>query len=362
MTDDILLRLRVRETHGIRRFLYPLRVGVNLPTALFLGNIRPALRLTLADGTPLPWQVEFTRGLIYLEFAVSLAPLTEQTLTLAEGDAPLALDDPLQVTQTEDGGLRNQQKQFALTVTSEGAIADVVYDNANHLRGHSGIVRNGEAAREQAVTSSYGQNVPLKASLTAMGYYKDRCGCRTVVRMTAVKSWATVTHTLDAPRPNDEIVYTLPFAATSGAATCDFGVGGGIYAKLQTRTADIVVWRTEFTQDSVQWSLATNGRTDYAGYVDTLELYHAQQWFHIIDGDKALAVAIVQVPPCCRLMTVTLAVSGTIEIAFVLGDTASGPAEFGVCYHFLNDVPAIAAATSPQSILLPPLVEGLSLE
>ena len=34
-------------------------------------------------------------------------------------------------------------------------------------------------------------------------------------------------------------------------------------------------------------------------------------------------------------------------------------AEFGVCYHFLNNMPAIAAATNPQSILLPPTVEVL---
>ncbi len=359
MTGDILLRLRVRETHGIRRFLYPLRVGVSLPSALFLANIRPAWGLTLDDGTALPWQIMFSHGRVYLEFAVSLAPLTEQTLTLAARDMALALDDPLQVTQTEEGGLRNQQKQFALTVTSEGALADVVYDGVPHLRGQSGITRNGEAARSQSVVASFGQVLPLNAYLTAQGYYADRCGARTVVRMTAVKSWATVTHTLDAPQPNDTVVFTLPFAATSGAATCDFGVGGGIYGKLQAGTADIAVWRTEFTQDSAQWSVATNGRVDYAGQVDTWELYHIRQWFHIIDGDKALAVAIVQVPPCCRAMIVTINVNGNVEIAFVLGDTASGPAEFGICWHFLNNVPAFAAATSPQSILLPPLVDVL---
>lgn len=360
MNEDILLRLRVRETHGIRRFLYPLRVGVNLPVALFIGNIRPALRLTQDDGAALPWQIEFTRGLIYLEFAVSLAPLAEQTLILTEGDTLLALDDPLQVTQTEEGGLRNQQKRFALSVTADGALADVVYDGIAHLQEPSAITRNGEAAREQSMTSSYGQNVPLKASLTAMGYDKDRCGCRTVVCITAVKSWATVTHTLDAPKPNDEIVFTLPFAAMSPTLTCDFGVGGGLYAKLQAGTADTIVWRTEFMEnDAVQWSIATNGRMDYAGIVDTLRLYHTQQWFHIIDSDKALAVAMTQVPLCCRTMTVTLNVSGNVEIAFVLGDPIGEPAEFGVCYHFLNDVPAIAAATNPQSILLPPIVDVL---
>ena len=50
---------------------------------------------------------------------------------------------------------------------------------------------------------------------------------------------------------------------------------------------------------------------------------------------------------------------GDVSVAFRLGDTITGPAEFGVCYHFLNDVPAIAAATNPQSILLPPVVEVL---
>lgn len=360
MTDTVLARLRVRETHGIRRFLYPLRVGVNLPAALFLASIRPAWGLTLDDGTALPWQIMFSNGRVYLEFAVSLAPFAEQTLTLAACDATLALDDPLQVTQTDEGGLRNQQKQFALTVTSEGAITDVVYDGVPHLRGQSGITRNGETARAQSVVASFGQVLPLNTYLTAQGYYADRCGARTVVRITAVKSWATVTHTVDTPEPHDEVVFTLPLAIVSNAPTCDFGVGGGIYGKLQQGTADIVVWRTEFGSKGVEWSVATNGRTDYAGSVDNADDYHAQQWFHVIDGGKALAVAIVQVPPCCRVMTVMLNVNGDVHIAFVLGDTVSGPVQFGVYYHFLNNVPAIAAATNPQSILLPPLVDVLA--
>ena len=360
MTDTVLARLRVRETHGIRRFMYPLRVRVDLPGRLFVDSIRPAWRLTLDDGTVLPWQFVFTRGLVYLEFAVSLAPFAEQTLTLSEGSAPLALDDPLQITQTEEGGLRNQQKQFAIDVNSEGTIAGVVYDGVAHLRGPSGITRNGQAARMQSLAASGGADTPLNAHVTAQGYYGDKCGCRTNVRITAVKSWATVTHTLDAPRPGDEVVFTLPLALTSAASTCDFGVGGGIYGKLQAGAADVVVWRTEFAQDAMQWSVSTNGRTDYAGRVDSADTYHAQQWFHVIDGGKALAAAIAQVPDACRTMTVTLNVNGDVQVALTLGDTVSGPAEFGVCWHFLNDVPAIAAATNPQSILLPPFVDVLS--
>ena len=101
------------------------------------------------------------------------------------------------------------------------------------------------------------------------------------------------------------------------------------------------------------------GETDYIGQVATAEEFLPQRWFHLIDSDKALAVAITQLPPDCREMTVRLTHEGDVSIAFKLGDTITGPAEFGVCYHFLNDVPAIAAATNPQSILLPPVVEVL---
>ena len=56
-------------------------------------------------------------------------------------------------------------------------------------------------------------------------------------------------------------------------------------------------------------------------------------------------------------MTVAPNVNGDCEISFQLGEEVSGPAAFGICWHFLNGIPAAAAATNPQSILLPPIVE-----
>jgi len=43
-------------------------------------------------------------------------------------------------------------------------------------------------------------------------------------------------------------------------------------------------------------------------------------------------------------------------VEFRIGEASIEPAAFGLCCHFLNDIPALAAATSPQSILLPPVV------
>ena len=79
-----------------------------------------------------------------------------------------------------------------------------------------------------------------------------------------------------------------------------------------------------------------------------------QRWFHLIDSDKALAVAITKVPLDCREMTVRLTHEGDVTIAFRLGETITGPAEFGVCYHFpercsrdcRRDKPAIHSAAA----------------
>ena len=124
--------------------------------------------------------------------------------------------------------------------------------------------------------------------------------------ITACKSWATITHALEQPQPNDEIVFTLPLAITSPTLTCDFGVGGYVFGKLDDKATEIV-WRTEFgAAPYAKWTIATAGRTDYVGEVETAEEFLAQRWFHLIDSDKALAVAITKVPKDCQEMTVRL--------------------------------------------------------
>jgi hypothetical protein len=221
------------------------------------------------------------------------------------------------------------------------------------------ISRNGNVV-EQNEGGVGDQCDQLKQTIKASGIYdSDMCDYETTSEITACKSWVTVTHKIEQPKPNDEIVFTLPLAITSPTLTCDFGVGGYVFGKLDSQATEIV-WRTEFGDAPyAKWTVATAGRVDYIGESDSAEAFLPQRWFHLIDSDKALAVAITKLPDGCQSMTVRLTIEGDVSITFKLGKTMSGPAEFGVCYHFLNDVPAIAAATNPQSILLPPMVEVL---
>jgi len=354
--SEVLACIRVRETAGIRRFLYPLRAQVALPPDT------PLQRLRLSDGeNDLPLQVTHS-GSFRLDFALSLGPHAQRELVLMEGAPSASLDDPLRLTKNNSTGLLlNQQKRFQISLLYDGTISEVVYDGVPLLRGGLQITRNGEPP--QAAEGIFYHAVPASSAVTAWvggsRRYPAGTACGTDTEITACKSWATVTHKIKEAQPNDEVVFTLLLAITSPTLTCDFGVGGYVFGKLDAKATEIV-WRTEFGDaPHARWSVATAGRVDYVGEEVTAEEFLPQRWFHLIDSDKALAVAIKKVPPDCREMTVRLTHEGDVSVAFKMGDTITGPAEFGVCYHFLNDVPAIAAATNPQSILLPPVVEVL---
>ncbi len=355
--SEILARIRVRETYGIRRFLYPLTAHISLPIDTHLQ------KLTLsANGQSVPLQVTHEGG-FRLDFAVSLDPYAECDLILTSVVSEATLDDPLKVRK-QGGILHNQQQKFSIDLSFSSGFTQVVYDGVTHFRQPLSITYNDLSPIEDDTV--YYNAAPEFSQVTSwVGVsrrYSDDTLYTTTTEITACKSWAMITHRIKQPKPHDEIVFALPLAITSPTLTCDFGVGGYVFGKLDSKTMEIV-WQTEFGDAPyAKWTVATAGRVDYIGKVDSTEAFLPQRWFHLIDSDKALAVAITKLPGGCQSMTVRLTIEGDVSITFKLGDSVTGPAEFGVCYHFLNDVPAIAAATNPQSILLPPIVEVLPVE
>ena len=369
--SEVLARIRVRETAGIRRFLYQVMATLELPSEANSNQFQ----FFTADGKPVPTEVCYTapdftlrEGLrkFQIFFAVSLAPYEDIQLDL-RCDLPYlqVLDDPLNIQRTEDGGTESRQKRFVISLAKSSAISQVVYDGVNHLRSPEHISLNDIAAPDNWPSAIIGSHLHLLNYISDI-YPRERVGADDVndflscTSLTACKSWADRYHWIQEPRPGDEIVFTLPLAITSPTLTCDFGVGGYVFGKLDANAPEIV-WRTEFGDAPfAKWTVATAGRLDYVGEVAIAEEFHPQRWFHLIDSDKALAVAITKLPEDCSEMTIRLTVQGEVTVTFRLGENITGPAEFGVCYHFLNDVPAIAAATNPQSILLPPVVEVLT--
>lgn len=355
--SEVLARIRVRETAGIRRFLYPL-------TAI-LDELKDfnVLRLSLTDqnGLLIPTQVSpEVNNTLRVDFAISLAPHEENELLLTEQEQKIALEDPLHIELAMDKVLFwNEQQRFSIALRHDGLHRDIIYDGVYFPKHLPSVSRNGRQMELLDYQHSQPEISTLSAWVSADGRYPDGRAAVTTTEITAVKSWEQIVHTLDDAKPGDEVVFTLPLAITSPTLTCDFGVGGYVFGKLDDKATEIV-WHTEFGDAPyAKWTVATAGRVDYVGEVTTAEEFRSQRWFHLIDSDKAIAVAITILPDDCREMTVRLTRDGDMSVAFKLGESVTGHAEFGVCYHFLNDVPAIAAATNPQSILLPPVVEVL---
>ena len=360
---SFLGHISVCETHGIRRFLYP--VSLEIPASL----LHPVDRagLIMADGRPIPLQVtpgDTNPGLYCrLDFAVSLSPLEKLELKLLTGEqAPQpsasgvmpGVDDPLQIEEKKR--FRSTQRRFSVEFDRCGTLHEVLYDSVPHLRTPASFSLNGRPAALEGA-AAFAAGFPLSARVTAVGEYPDGCGAVTHLETTAYKSWVMLTHFLSRAKPGDELVFNLPTAVSSSVVTCDFGVGGAIYGSLQSETCPEIVWNSEFLRSGgVRWSITSSGRTDYLGETQTVEEHLRQQWFHQVDGRKALAVAVTQIPRCCREMKVTLRANGDVAVAFRIGEAAEVSTAFGLCCHFLNNIPPIAAATNPQSILLPPVV------
>ena len=357
--SEILARIRVRETHGIRRFLYPLTFPdyrLSSDDHKRYRDHRESLSLCRPDGTPVPFDVIGNN----LHFGVSLAPYEEQELLLQLDGPRVMVDDALNVTVSENV-IQSQQKRFAMTYTADGSVREIVYDGVSHLRSPTTITCNGTAATGFEVSDV--KSNPLSFFVQTEGSYGHFAtgthDAFVTTKTTACKSWIEIICGVDGTNPSDEIVFTLPLAVTSPTLTCDFGIGGYVFGKLDSKATEIV-WKTEFGDAPyAKWTVATAGRVDYVGEVESAEAFLPQRWFHLIDSDKALAVAVTILPEGCQSMTVRLTIEGNISIAFKPGGSPETVAVFGVCYHFLNDVPAIAAATNPQSILLPPIVEVL---
>jgi hypothetical protein len=349
----VIARITVREIHGIRRFLYPLAATLDLPETF----AEAPLGLLDPEGSPVPSQVSLRKvGMTRsadVDFAVSIGPREKRVLLLCTGAPAGRIEDPLQIETGERVGCR--QTRFRSEIGKGACLHQAVYDGIAHLAAPAAVTRNGEAAAptDEAMTGG-----PLAARFVARGEHPDGCHAAARLDLTACKSWVRLTHTLAEPQPGDIVAFRLPIAVSSPVLTCDFGAGGGVYGRLDTRTIPEIVWSTEFSASGeIRWSLSTAGRDDYAGEEPSLDSYRPKCWFHLIDRNKSLAAAVTEIPADCVNLTASLRADGNCVLAFRLGGRITGAARFGACFHFLYDIPPVAAATNPQSILLPPEVD-----
>jgi hypothetical protein len=360
------INFRVEERSGIRRFLYPLKARLPSMYRRSIGK----LAVAEADGRLVPSHVAVTPNGIECVFALSLAPLETRDLYLVRTDQTpkAAIPDPLKISWQADG-FASSQDRVSFGFGQLAQLRSVIYDSVEHLAGPLAITLDGSSMSPRADSPPVRTQIPeseLSARFAAVGAYHDlrpaQVSGETNAELVCCKSWVEIRHTVSNPQPNSSLRFSLPLTITSEQQTCDFGVGNGAYGKIQSGAAERVIWEVDLSHERVaryriRTQLASGElRTDYAGELKNSADLHPCLWMHWIEPTKALGLAITQVAKGCERISVRLGSDGIVEAEFLIGRTTMNPAEFGICYHFLNAVPPIAAATNPASILNPPKI------
>jgi hypothetical protein len=356
---EALARIQVKETEGIRRFLYPIHLPFLLPSHLE----RAPLHLTNPAGQTIPAYISKAFGEMRLEFPVFLAPYETGEYLLIHGSASAPLEDPLTLITRTAGGLRSEQQRVAFDLSERASVDQVTYDGVAHLRQPMQI-RRLNSSDWILHSSNYAGN-PLNGWIEAAGDYSDGSAVRTRTEITACKSWAHHSLRLDHPQEAEILQFICDFNGGDSPLIFDTGLGSGLYGKIGTPSTEIVCHLSADGSDENdvwEWSIGpinpqTNQRRDdYRGLCSGTD-FRSQRWFHVVGDRRAIAFAITALPDTCHRLTVRLSAEGLVSItAETQGN--DGSLEFGLCAHFLNDIPAIAAATNPQSILLPPSAEA----
>ena len=366
--EQIGIKIIVAERHGMRRYLYPVRVKLPSLYRRLVGN----LAVAEVDGALVPAVVEATpNGALSCLFAVSLAPHETRELMLVRADPNDApVPDSIEVVEDDDG-FTCRQERVEFGVESLAQLGSVVYDGQQHLSGPLSITLDGHVI--EPLESGYRPSMSpslsggLGARFTHNGSYtgesSEQPTGRTEIELTACKSWVWVRHQLAGAQPGSLLRFTLPLTVTSPVQTCDFGVGNGAYGKIEPDLIDEIALEIDMSagrpaQYTIQSHLAREDRAriDYSGEIKQAAHLASKLWLHWVEPTKSLAIAVTEHPKNCRSIVFRLSDRGVVAVEFEIGDYApASGAMFEVCCHFLNNIPAIAAATNPASILQPPL-------
>jgi hypothetical protein len=352
----VFAKLIVAEDDGIRRFLYPLEV--ELP---FKKNESLEIAVRDAAGNLLPSEAYRSRNKVTVHFAVSLGPYERKKLIIFKSEEKAPVPDPIHSDYLDDGTTVHRQERITTTLLANSELGSVIYDGVEHLAGPVTFLLNDENSEaEVADRSTRGRELTFQSRVKRFYSVGERLS-ETVTNLTACKSWINVVHTIEAPIPGSVISMQIPLTPPSDdeQPVCDFGLGNGIYSKID---GDAVLLEADFygKKPYCCWQISrlSEGiqRIDYQGDAVTIKSLSRSLYFHWTLPHRSLAVVITQLPAACAHIQAQLMRNGTIIISAVLGDMPVNKASLGVLLHFLNDVPAIAAATNPASAAGPPVL------
>ena len=352
---------RVRDTAGLRRFGYPVRARFQS------GGSTASLRL-LESGKPVQAQfTSFDGGYTEVDFNVNLGPFETRDYRVETGSGP-AVPAGLIVDETADTFHVRYPAELEFQVPKDllGLLRAVRTTRASYLRGPSrGLVVNLAGDVEHRVGGNESSGGETRAKVMKRGplavllrfesneALRGGRGVKSVVEMEfpRAKSWVEVRWTVEDPNQRVAgLIAELDLLIEERPMLVDFGAGSAVYAALRAGQG------ATFTGE-VAGSGGQSWRVDVAGNSYAAGAGPSEGWAHVMDLKRATAVAIADFARFAPVARDAIDVSpeGRLRIR----RDFSGGREKSVTFwlHFVDMPVQVGAATSPQSMKQPPVVE-----
>jgi hypothetical protein len=346
--------LVVKETAGIRRFGYPVKVKLELKKAL---TDKEKFRL-LAGGKPVAAQFRPAgKEAVWLDFNVGHAPLQSQAFRVEYGE-------DVKVAPEAKGGMSAKEVLGAFEVNAAG-MRYVINSDVSRLFtgvrggkldyipvGSKGLWMTTDRGR-LAIRGLKGRVVregPMACALEFTGKVGDQA---VTVEMTfpRSKSWVEVNVTA----PGAKAIGADLQLALSSPALVDFGAGTSVYvalkkgqsARMKGRPREVVVKGEEPRRE---WSTFVGPKGELKPYVlGTKKSPSPEGWAHAMDRERCVAVAVADFGASRDEIDVDA--DGGLRV------TSTGAKGLRFWLHFVPMPVQVGAVTSPQAMLAPLVVE-----
>jgi hypothetical protein len=313
------LRFRVQETAGLRRFSYPVRA--RFKTELPANSLRLA-----ADGRSVPAQfTKLASGEVEVDFEASVGPheSREYSVQTGEGSAP---GPGVRIEETASSYVVRYPGETLFEVRKDlrGLLVRAQYEGIAFLgAGSPGFV----TARESTIIKSG----PVACRLRFEGEEGT-----VDMEFPRAKSWVEVTWM--GRGSERDIRAGLQLALTGNPLLADFGAGSFVYAALRGKQA------ATLSAGPDGWFL------DLAGELFAEGRGRAEGWAHVMDRERAVAVAVDGFGSFDRDW-IDISPAGALSIQREFSGAHARSLRFWL--HFVPAPVHTGAVTSPQAMQYP---------
>ena len=359
--------LHVEEMTGIRRFFYPVDARVPFPRGTLA---EPAHVRLLRDGVELPAQYtasdRWPDGSVQwlaINFNISIGPLERQTYEVEYGEGVRATAEArrgLTVTEDDEGVQVSRMrfgKDAAPLVLSVDYAGEHIGSGLNgfSVRDHDGnthqvtgadvafeIVRQGAQFVELRYTGRFelggGGSMPFTI----------------LVGMPNSKSWLKASIVVEDPdgRVRD-LVFQTPLTVGTLPWVWDFGTDRWTYGSLRSQEEAARMTVVTDSTGASTWEIATTRDGESQVYEVSAERSGVEGWGHVQGAERAVAFAMgdfARAPGAYAM-----GIDGAGQLSLRVSRPGVSRHRLTIYQHYVSVPVHIGAATSPMSMLNPPV-------